>query len=178
MRKRDAARRLGLGVRQVKRLLRRFRESGAAGLASRERGVSANRKLPAALRAEALALVGERYADFGPTLAAETLTERHGIEVSRETLRRGKSSRRIRVHQRRAWRARLGELVQIDGSPHDWFEGRAARCTLILFVDDATGRLMAGRFFPAATTAAYMEVLGATCAPRPAVGRALRCGAG
>ena len=147
----------------MKRLPRRFRESGAAGLASRKRGVPSNQKLPAALRTEALALVGERYADFGPTLAAETLTERHGIEVGRETLRRwmiedglwqGKSSRRIRVHQRRARRARLGEPVQIDSSPHDLFEGRAERCTLILFVEDATSRLMAGRFFPAETRVA------------------------
>ena len=168
LRQREAATRLGVSVRHVKRLLRRFRESGAAGLISRKRGQPSNRKLPAAVREQALDWVRTRYPDFGPTLAAEMLGEHHELTVSRETLRRwmidaglwrAKAVRPVRVHQRRARRPRLGELIQIDGSPHDWFEGRADRCTLILFVDDATSRLMAGRFFPTETTAAYMTVL-------------------
>ena len=118
MRQHDAARRLGLGVRQGEAAAAPVPGvgGGGSGIAQARRPVEPE-AAPAALRTEALALVGERYADFGPTLAAETLTERHGIEVGRETLRRwmiedglwqGKSSRRIRVHQRRARRARLG----------------------------------------------------------------------
>ena len=168
LRQREAAERLGLGVRQVRRLLCAYRSDGPPGLVSRRRGRPSNRRLPEAVRESALALVRERYADFGPTLAAETLAERHALTVSRETLRRwmvddglwrAKAARPVRVHQRRERRPRLGELVQVDGSPHDWFEGRAPRATLILFVDDATSRLMAGGFFEAETTDAYLTVM-------------------
>ena len=94
--------------------------------------------------------------------------ERHGLAVSRETLRkwmseeglwRPKGRRKARIHQSRPRRARVGELVQVDGSPHDWFEGRGPACTLIVFVDDATSRLLALRFFASETTEAYMETL-------------------
>jgi len=169
LRQREAADRLGLSVLQVRRLLRRYRLDGSSGLISKRRGRRpSNRRLPAAVRESALALIRDRYADFGPTLAAETLAERHALTVSRETLRRWmiedglwrpKAARAAGVHPRRERRPRLGELVQIDGSPHDWFEGRAPRATLILFVDDATSRLMAGGFFEAETTAAYMTVM-------------------
>ena len=113
--------------------------------------------------------VRKRYADFGPTLACEKLTEVHGYRLSVETLRRWmmaeglwtvKSRRRARIHQRRPRRACLGELVQLDGSPHAWFEDRGERCTLIVFIDDATSRLLYLRFVPAETTQAYMEALG------------------
>ena len=112
----------------------------------------------------------ERYADFGPTLACEKLTEVHGYRLSAETLRQWmmaeglwkvKSRRRLRIHQRRVRRAGFGELIQIDGSPHAWFEDRGGRCTLIVFIDDATSRLLYLRFVPAETTQAYMEALGA-----------------
>ncbi len=169
LRQRQAARRLGVSVRQVKRLLRRYRQDGAAGLASRRRGRPSNRKLPDAVRERALALVAKHYSDFGPTLAAEMLRERHAIVIGCETLRRwmihaglwrARPQRSTAVQQRRARRPRRGELTQIDGSLHDWFEGRAERCSLIVFIDDATSRLMAARFFQAETTAAYMRVLG------------------
>ena len=165
---REAAARLGLSVRQVKRLAKRYRERGAAGMASGHRGRRPNNALDEAVRRAAMSLVGERYPDFGPTFAAEKLAEEHGLSVSRETLRkwmaedglwRPKGRRKARVHQSRPRRARVGELVQVDGSPHDWFEGRGPRCTLIVFVDDATSRLLALRFFAAETTAAYMETL-------------------
>ena len=168
MRQREAAERLGLGVRQVKRLARRYRAQGAAGMASARRGEPSNRAFGEDVRREALRLVREGYADFGPTLAAEKLLERHGLAVSRETLRkwmsedglwRPKGRRRARVHQSRPRRPRVGELVQVDGSPHDWFEGRGPACTLIVFIDDATSRLLAMRFFAAETTEAYMETL-------------------
>ena len=165
----EAAKRLGLSVRQVKRLLRRYRERGAAGLVSGHRGRRPNNALAASLRTAVVALLRERYADFGPTLACEKLVEQHGYTVSVETLRqwmiaeglwRPRQRRQARLQQRRPRRACVGELIQIDGSPHDWFEGRGPRCTLIVFIDDATGRLQALRFVPAETTQAYLETLG------------------
>jgi transposase len=165
---REAAERLGLGVRQVKRLLRAFRENGDAGLISRQRGRVSPRRMDGAKRARIEALLRGKYPDFGATLAAEKLSEREGIEVSRETVRRiqialglarARRRRSARVHRPRERRPRFGELIQIDGSPHDWFEGRGPRCTLIVFIDDATGRLTALRFAPAETTRAYLDAL-------------------
>ena len=166
---REAAIQLGLSVRQVQRLVRAYRDTGDAGLVSRRRGRRPNNALDAALRREVMGWVGKRYADFGPTLACEKLTEVHGYRLSVETLRqwmiaeglwKAKSRRRARIHQRRVRRACFGELVQLDGSPHAWFEDRGARCTLIVFIDDATSRLLYLRFVEAETTQAYMEALG------------------
>src|SRR3954454_3546550 len=160
-----AASLLGLSPRQVFRLLARFRAEGASALASRRRGRPSNRRLPAAVREAALAVVRERYADFGPTLAAEKLEELHDIRLSRETLRHWMSeaglwvprkARRGRVHQPRHRRDCLGELVQVDGCEHAWFEDRGPPCTLLVFVDDATSRLMHLRFVPAESAFAYM----------------------
>src|SRR5690242_8069335 len=160
-----AASLLGLSPRQVFRLLARFRAEGAPGLASRRRGRPSNRRLPASVREAALAAVRERYADFGPTLAAEKLEERHDIRLSRETLRQWmaeaglwvpREARRGRVHQPRHRRDRLGELVQIDGCEHAWFEDRGPPCTLLVFVDDATSRLMHLRFVPSESTFEYL----------------------
>ncbi len=163
-----AARQLGLSVRQVKRLVQWYRRQGAAGVVSRRRGQRPPNALAPALQAQAVAVVRARYPDFAPTLAHEKLTEAHGYTFSVETLRQWliaagiwqpKRRRAPRVHPRRPRRPCVGELVQIDGSPHDWFEGRAPVCTLIVFIDDATSRLMALRFVPAETTQAYMETL-------------------
>jgi transposase len=165
---REAGERLGLSVRQVKRLVRSWRGSGDAGLISRQRGRISPRRLEASVRTRIEALLQEKYPDFGPTLAAEKLGALDGIAVSRETVRRIQLALGLaRVRRRRAGRvqsprerrARFGELIQIDGSPHDWFEGRGARCTLIVFIDDATSRLTALRFAPAETTKAYLEAL-------------------
>lgn len=164
----QAGRQLGLSVRQIKRLARRFREAGPNGLVSRRRGRPSNNRIADDVRQAALSLVRAHYADFGPTLACEKLADRHDLDLSAETLRQWmiadglwepRTRRKARIHQRRARRPCLGELVQIDGSPHDWFEGRAPWCTLLVFIDDATGRLMALRFAPAETTQAYMETL-------------------
>jgi len=164
----DAAAQLGVSVRQVKRLVRRYRQAGPAGLVSGHRGKRANNALPEAVRQAALRLVREHYHDFGPTLACEKLVEQHGLSLSTETLRQWmvaeglwqpKRAKQARIHQRRPRRHCLGELVQVDGSPHDWFEDRGPRCTLIVFIDDATGRLMALRFARAETTQAYMQTL-------------------
>jgi hypothetical protein len=114
------------------------------------------------------ALLRDKYPDFGATLAAEKLLERDGIKVSIEMVRRiqielglwrPKTRRARRVFQLRQRRPRFGELIQIDGSPHDWFEGRGPRCTLIVFIDDATGRLTALRFAPVESGAAYLAAL-------------------
>src|SRR3954454_4901731 len=162
----EAASLLGLSGRQVFRLLRRFRAEGASGLASRRRGRPSNRRLPAAVREAALAFVRERYADFGPTLAAEKLAEAHDLRLSRETLRQWmaeaglwvpRKAQRGRVHQPRHRRDCLGELVQIDGCQHPWFEDRGPPCTLLVFVDDATSRLMHLRFVPSESTLDYLQ---------------------
>lgn len=164
----DAAHQLGLSVRQVKRLCRRHRDEGATGLVSRHRGKRANNAIADNVRDEVLELLRERYPDFGPTLAHEKLIECHGYAFSVERVRQwmiadglwqAKARRKARIHQSRPRRPCRGELVQIDGSPHDWFEGRGPYCTLLVFIDDATSELMALRFFPAETTEGYMAVL-------------------
>jgi transposase len=163
----SAATALGLSPRQVYRLLRRYRDRGASGLAHKARGRPSNNRLRDEVRDQALALVRSTYADFGPTLAAETLAQRHGLRVSRETLRKWmidaglwlSRKRRRRFHQPRLRREALGELVQIDGSEHRWFEDRADPCTLLVFIDDATGRLMRLLLVPSESTFAYFEAL-------------------
>lgn len=162
------AERLGIGVRQAKRLVRAYRVLGDAGLVSRQRGRISPRRMKDDARTRIATLLGGKYAGFGPTLAAEKLGEREDIVVSRETVRalqiehglwRPKRRRAKRVFGLRERRPRFGELIQIDGSPHDWFEGRGPRCTLIVFIDDATGRLTDLRFAQAETTRAYLEAL-------------------
>ena len=156
---------LGLGVRQVRRLVKALDADGPAGLNSKKRGRPSNRKLDPAFRERVIGLVKSNYADFGPTLANEKLEELHGIKVSTETLRQWMLSdgvwvtraRRRRIHQPRNRRDCLGELVQIDGSPHRWFEDRGPKCTLLVFVDDATSRLMELRFAPTETALDYFE---------------------
>ena len=165
----QAAQRLQLSVRQVKRLTRAYRTGGAAaGIVSKHRGRCPGNALSDALRQRALALIRAHYIDFGPTFAQEKLTALHACHCSVETLRkwmleeglwRGKQRKKAAIHQSRPRRPRLGELVQIDGSPHDWFEGRGPRCTLMVFIDDATSRLLALRFAPTKTTQAYRETL-------------------
>jgi transposase len=164
----EASERLGISVRQFKRLVRAWRQEGDAGLVSRQRGRPSNRRLAAARRAEIEILLKGKYAGFGATLASEKLLALEEIEVSVETVRqmqialglwRPKARRAKRVFQLRERRLRFGELIQIDGSPHDWFEGRGPRCTLIVFIDDATGRLTALRFAPVESGRAYLETL-------------------
>lgn len=164
----SAAGRLGISVRQVKRLKRRMLDEGTEGLLSRKRGKPSNRRTPAHVLEKAMALVSMHYADFGPTLACEKLEEVHEITLSVETVRQAMlraglwKARRgagARTHAMRERRARRGELIQIDGSPHDWFEGRAPRCCLLVFIDDATSELMALRFVDAETALGYMALL-------------------
>lgn len=164
----QAAVRIGISVRQVKRLVHRYRNEGPVGLVSRRRGKRPNNAFGPEFRKTVISLLRERYADFGPTLASEKLREIHGLRLSAETLRkwmveegiwRERRRKLARIYQRRMRRPSYGELIQIDGSPHDWFEGRGPKCTLIVFIDDATSALMALRFAPAETTQAYRETL-------------------
>jgi hypothetical protein len=162
---RKAAEQLGLSERHVSRLYAEFLKSGIVSLASKQRGKPSNHQLPAGLKAQLSELVTiELYLGFGPTFMCEKLNERHGIEISIETTRKlmiqngvwvPHKKKRPVIHQQRKRRARCGELVQIDGSPHAWFEDRGDLCVLISFVDDATGRTY-GRFFKTETTRAYM----------------------
>jgi len=162
----QAAELLGLGYRQTKRVWRRYQAEGDAGLVHRLRGKASARRKPAALRAQVLARYAEeRYADFGPTLMAEQLAQ-EGLIVDHETLRRwglttGQWTVRRRRQTHRQWRERkpcFGAMVQLDGSHHDWMEGRRGPCVLMVMVDDATNRLRA-RFSEEETTRASYDVV-------------------
>ena len=164
----EAARRIGVSTRQARRLAKRYLREGVAGLISKKRGRASNRRLDETLRATAIELIGAQYRDFGPTLACEKLAGSHGIRLSVESVRqmmmragywKPKRGGTVCAHPMRERRARFGEMIQIDGSPHDWFEGRGERCTLLVFIDDATGKLTQLRFMPTETTLGYMSVL-------------------
>jgi len=148
-------------------LLCRYEAAGAAGLVSARRGKPSGRRKPEALKRTVLQRIEECYGDFGPTLAAEYLCA-EGFVVSKETLRRWlieagmwktHHKRAKRSHPPRERRACCGELVQIDGSPHDWFEGRGPRCTLIAFIDDASSAVVYARFVPVESSQAYLDGL-------------------
>jgi len=137
----EASKRMGITTRQVRRLTKRYQASGLAGLASKKRGRASNRRLDEAVRSTAIELIGTHYRDFGPTLAHEKLAELHGIQLSVESTRQimikvgywqPKRGITVCAHPMRERRARFGELIQIDGSPHDWFEGRGDYCTLLV----------------------------------------------
>ena len=160
-----AAQRCGVSRTWMSQLVNSYRRDGAAALVDGRRGRKAGNRLSDALRTSALSIVRERYADFGPTLACEYLEEHHQIRVSRETLRKWmvedgiwttRKARRKRVQQRRARRECRGELVQLDGSHHDWFEGRGPKCCLLVYIDDATGELLHLEFVPSESTFALM----------------------
>jgi len=141
LRRRDAATQLELTERQIQRLVNRYREQGVAALAHGQRGKQGNHCLPEPFKLRVLTLLHEHYNDFGPTLAAEKLKERHDVIVSVETLRKWMITdglwvpyvrRKPRIYQPRNRRDCIGELIQIDGSHHDWFEGRAPKCCWFL----------------------------------------------
>lgn len=164
----EAARRLDITTRQARRLAKRYRVDGLAGLVSKKRGSASNRRLDEVICAKAIDLIGTHYSDFGPTLACEKLVELHDVQLSVESTRQlmikagywhPKKGASVCAHPMRERRAHFGEMLQIDGSPHDWFEGRGEYCTLLVFIDDATGRLTQLRFAPTETTLGYMRVL-------------------
>jgi transposase len=158
---------LAVSERQAYRLLARYEVDGGSGLIHKARGKTSNRSHNDGIRKYAVELVKTRYADFGPTLATEVLLEKHELRVGRETLRRwmmaeglwlSRTQRRT-FHQPRLRRESYGELIQIDGSDHRWFEQRGEPCTLLVFIDDATSKLMQLRFVPSESTDSYFEAL-------------------
>jgi transposase len=150
---RQAAKERGVTERQVRRLLRKLRRTGDGAVIHELRGRASNRKLPAELERRAVAILSDPvYRGFGPTLAAEYLRQRHGITISKETLRHRMAQAGlwlagrgpvVEVHEWRPRRSRSGELVQWDTSTHDWLEGRGERIYLVSMIDDATSRLFA-----------------------------------
>ena len=160
-----AAEMMLVSYRQAKRILKRYREHGDAGLVHMGRGRCSNRMRPEAERKRAVRLYEARYHGFGPLLASEHLAADHGLVVDHETLRRWLVAAGVwnPQHKREAHRAarerrpRRGDLVQIDGSEHDWFEGRGPRQVLMVMIDDATNTTLA-RFYPAEDTAAAFDI--------------------
>jgi transposase len=161
-----AASRLQLTKRQVNRLVQRYQTEGAAGLVSHQRGQPGHRQLPSGVADMALTIIRQRYPDFGPTLACEKLREIHGLVLAKETVRHlmtegglwiPRKQRPSSIYQPRNRRYCVGELVQIDGSDHPWFEHRGPPCTLLVFVDDATSRLMCLHFTYSESTFSYVE---------------------
>lgn len=154
---------MGCQVRTVQRRLERYRAEGDAGLVHRTRGRPSNHRRPAALSQQAVDLVAEHYHDFGPTLAAEKLAERHDLKLSRESLRQlmieaglwKPKARKVTPRQWRERRSCVGELVQVDTSIHDWFEGRGPQVVLISLIDDATSRVFR-RFYDTDSTVTNM----------------------
>lgn len=155
IKQKHAAKQLGISVRQVQRILKQYKRDGVAGLVHLGRGRPSNRTIVQKEKDRAIHIVRQHYHDFGPTFALEKLKEFHGITFGVDTLRKEMTdtklwqakTRKVKtVHPYRERRACLGELVQLDGSPHDWFEGRAPSCTLLAFIDDATNRIMDGEF--------------------------------
>jgi len=151
LKQKEAAEILGVSVRQIKRLLSKYRKDGASGLVSHRRGKASNNQLSAEVKQKGLDLLKGKYRGFGPTLAREKLVEVEGLRISDESVRqimlveglwKARKVRKITVHQMRERRACFGELVQIDGSPHAWFEERGPASTLLVAIDDATGQLV------------------------------------
>jgi transposase len=160
-----AAARLELSRRQIDRLVDRYRANGAAGLVSRKRG-QRHHQLSSGVVSLALSIIRDRYPDFGPTLACEKLSEVHGIYLAKETVRKlmmdaglwiPRKLRAPSIYQPRHRRHCVGELLQIDGCEHAWFEERAPACTLLVFIDDATSRLMHLHFTYSESTFSYFE---------------------
>lgn len=155
IKQKHASSQLGISVRQVRRMVKRYKQNGLAGLTHQSRGQVSNRAMDSFKRDQIVLLIKQQYSDFGPTLASEKLLEIQGISVSAEKVRllmieqglwRVKQRRHVVIHTYRERRECVGELVQLDGSPHRWFENRSDPCTLLAYIDDATSRIMDGEF--------------------------------
>jgi transposase len=164
----SAAKLLAVTPRHVKRLKARYRQRGEAALAHDSRGRPSPRRIPASVRQRILRLARTTYAGFNDHHLHEKLTEQEGFSLHRETLRRllrasglgPPRKRRPPAHrQRRLRSARQGEIVLLDGSPHDWLQGRGPKLTALGFQDDATGKILAAGFFPAETSEGYFHLL-------------------
>ena len=160
-----AAEILNLSTRQITRLLQKLNQDGVSGMAHASRGQPGHRRHDELLKSKCLCIISEHLLGFGPTLAHEKLSSMFALDIPVETLRRWmtanelwipRSKRLKRPYQPRYNRDCFGELIQIDSSYHDWFEGRAAKCCLLVYIDDATGKLLHLRFCEAETTFDYM----------------------
>lgn len=165
MKQKDAAKLLGVSIRQIRRQLKRYIADGARGLVHRGRGRQGNRAIVQSEKDRITDIVKDHYPDFGPTFAHEKLVEHHHVTCSDETIRNIMTkaniwkprTRKVNTHTYRERRACIGELVQVDGSPHQWFEDRDDACTLICFIDDATSEIMSGAFMDHEGTFTYFE---------------------
>lgn len=155
IKQKHASKQLGTSIRQVQRMVRRYKREGVSGLAHKSRGRVGNRALHPEKKQQIIDLIKKQYPDFGPTFTAEKLEELDSLTVSRETVRqlmikeqlwKARERKDVVIHTYRERRSCVGELVQLDGSPHRWFEDRADSCTLIAYIDDATSRIMDGEF--------------------------------
>ena len=161
-----ASKRLNLSSRQIRRLIERFKTQGAKGLTNKHRNTVSNRKLPDDLRLKVLGLYKQNYPDFRPTFFCEKLSELHNIEISKETARKwlldeGLWKRERKIKLRKQLRERkpcFGEMLQLDGSKHDWFEGKRDKAVLMSFIDDATGFIFS-RFYEYEGTIPAMSLL-------------------
>jgi len=151
----QAAKHLELSERQIRRLYQKYKSHGVKGLVSKKRGRASNNKLDEFVIEQVVNRIRERYPDFKPTFAHEKLTEMDNFDLSLSSVRnlmiehelyKPKRVKNKRIHPRRERRSKFGELIQIDGSPHDWFEGRSAKCCLIVLIDDATSKLLGLHF--------------------------------
>ena len=162
----EAAKLLNISDRHFRRLFKAYKEEGPYGLISKKAGKPSNHKLPEKIYNKTINLIKSKYSDFGPTFACEKLYENHTINISVETLRiwmmkaglwDRKRRKKIQLHQSRLRREHEGELIQLDGSPHDWFEGRGAKCTLIGFIDDASSKIKHLKFDVNESTDTYFK---------------------
>lgn len=161
----EAAVRLDISPRWIRKKLKRYLEDGDKGLIHGSRGRASPRSWDEKEKKLLIELLGQEWKEFGPTFAAEKLEELHGIEVSKETVRKAMieagiwkaKSVRSKHRQRRERRALFGAMIQLDGSPHDWFEGRGPRCCLIVFIDDATSQIVWMAFAPSESNESLMR---------------------
>ena len=164
----QASKELRLSYSQMKRIWGNYSREGPKGLISKKRGKASNNQLSCKLKHQALFLIRKKYFDYGPTLVKEKLEEKHNLKIGKETLRQlmikegiweSKKVKNKKVYARRTRRSRFGDLIQIDGSYHLWFEERGEKCCLLVAVDDATSALTGLRFCNHETTYDYLEFL-------------------
>ena len=163
-----AAELLGISDRHYRRLLKGFREKGHEALLSKKRGKPSNRRIKDSIRSQIIEKLKTTYQDCGPYFAWQKLVSVEKIQVSDETVRQimieeglweSKKRKRLKLHQQRLRRSCEGELIQMDGSPHAWFEDRAPKCCLLGFIDDATSKIKHLQFVPSESSAAYFKAL-------------------
>ena len=162
----EGAKIIGVSARQFRRLKNNYMKNGAEGIIHKSRGRKSNRAIPKSIKELAIKVIQKDYPDFGPTLAREKLLETHFLDLSVETLRKEmiaagiwipKLLHKTNIHQMRERRSQEGELIQADGSPHPWFEDRGPECDLLVYIDDATGKLMWLEFAKSESTKSYMK---------------------